>query len=58
MQGLAALCHAARKGGYFGSRSTYPWRASSPLDERFCLPAESSVISSAQDVVTIISEIQ
>jgi len=33
MQGLAALCHTARKGGYIGSRSTYTWRASSPLDK-------------------------
>ncbi len=32
MHGLAALCHAARKGRYNGSRSTYTWRASSLLD--------------------------
>ena len=33
MQGLAALCHTARKGGYIGSRSTYTVRASSLLDK-------------------------
>ena len=33
MQGLAALCHITRKGGHVGSRSTYTWRVSSPLDK-------------------------